>query len=141
MKSMKIMVLTGLTFLALTSCDKLQKDKHCAVLQERDVPTAVVDAFYGAEIIAADSSVSYTNHNPQGLPTWFNKDNTGYCVAFLDANGVETMMLYDLQGNYVKTVVETDDDKEGFFNKDKDKGCECDVEDGDDDNDEDDDHE
>lgn len=165
MKTKKVMIALIGAMTLMASCNKMdikpenlfkknakvfqEKENHCPVVRDNEVPSEVTTAFYGTPTIDNNGNVvSYSNHNPQKVLAWFNKDNNGYCVYFIDANGVETKILYDNAGTVLKTEIESDkedhDDKFQLFKKGrtkKDTGCECELEGHDNENEADDDHE
>jgi len=137
----KVMLILIIAGAMTTSCEKMgEKDNHCPVLPESAVPAVVTHAFYGDPILDSNGmQTGYTNNNPTRILGWFNKDNTGYCVIFLDMNGAKNSNLYDNAGALTKSGLYIEDDNEsddGFFSQFKkkskrsatDTSCECEVE-------------
>lgn len=102
-----------------------EKENHCPIVEERNVPAEVTTALYS------------TNPNATVI-AWFNKDGQGYCAFFTDQNNMKVKKKYNNAGVLLSTELENEK-KEGVETKNdrkSDKGCECELEndsDGDDD--------
>jgi Protein of unknown function (DUF2874). len=111
---MKKLIFIVAPLVLLTSCDLFEDlfeddDNPCEVVEEESVLQVVKDSLEG--------------RYPGAVPvTWFNKDNTGYCVTFgLDQK--EVTALFNNNGNFMWLHEdEEEDDDHG-------SGCECEIDD------------
>ena len=113
---MKNLALIGLIIMATTACHKFEKghkETQCATVSSETIPQSVRDSFMK----------KYPGTN---ATTWFNKDNNGYYVEFIQS-AVKTLAQFSNDGTFVKEEGSTNQQGEHQHNDD-DSGCSCELE-------------
>ncbi len=127
MKNLKIVAVLIVLVGGVSGCkkikEKLKKDDksevQCPVVLKADVPAVISTKFYG-------DTISQVGYKPLLVHNWYNKDNTGFCVLFVDSSGFQSMILFDNAGVVLKHEIDNgkEDDKKDK-NEVKETGCEC----------------
>jgi hypothetical protein len=123
---MKNLFFFAATLTILASCDLFEslsndneKDNPCQVVSSELVPQVVKD--------------SLAAHYPGVVPLkWLNKDNTGYCVSFIDERAKDIIALFSNTGNFISQEEDLNIDQTGqnTDNQPEESGCHCEIENG-----------
>ncbi len=121
---MKQLFLFAATVSMFASCNLFEslsndneKDNPCQVVSSELVPQVVKD--------------SLAAHYPGVVPVrWLNRDNTGYCVNFIDENANDIIALFSNAGNFVGQEENLNTEQTGEHTDDQaeDSGCNCEIE-------------
>ena len=123
---MKNLFFFAVVLTILTSCNLFESlsndnetDNPCQIVSSELVPQVVKD--------------SLAAHYPGVVALkWLNKDNTGYCVNFIDERSKDIIALFSNTGNFVSQEENINIEQTGQHTDDQpeDSGCHCEIENG-----------
>ncbi len=114
MKKQLFLLAALIIFFACNKKNETAEQKNlCPVVAKDAVPSVVQASFTG-------------KYPSESVIAWYNKDNIGYCAAFLKGGPTETIAQFDNSGNFISE--ETNLNQQGNFQDStggKVEGCEC----------------